>query len=1160
MELAALRRRIGELERAAQPALPAPPHQPQFRMDRAPLPERLDLSVDRGDAFKLWKVRWEDYVMLSNLHLAEPAIAMAKLRSCLSDDTLRVVRNFDIAEGDSNVTTVLRRLELYAKGQVNEVLERRNFNMRGQQEGECFDDFLIALRELSSTCNFCAACGDSLTRDRIVIGLRDAGTIKKLCAVPKLTLTGAIDVCRAEEAASRDTQAIVGEHQSGAAACRISRQVPHHSSARSRRVPGHTSGGSGQVHSSSSSGFHSYHVDSPSADNEDNEDALRCGWCGRFHNPSATCPAAGKKCLECGKLNHFASRCPSKGSSTGRRRHVKHEPQAAAVIASTSAGGGAPHIQLEVAIQGHHQPVVISALPDTGADISVAGVTILERFGMDTSCLLPSTETPRAAHGRHIPSHGRLLVNLTHGLVTITDCIHILHGVEGLLLSWKATRELRLLPWDYPAQISQVTSDAAASPGDGSSASQSDMGRARHQEAELTPQPVAASTVARSASPVARSASPPTGASSAVASASATSSGTAGPGPSRPGQPEAGERGTVLPPEVQQQERPDITKEFPDVFDGVIRAMPGEEYQIVLKPDAVPHAVRAPRRVPFALREPLRQELQQLQDNGIITPVTEPTEWCAPIVVSPKKNGGGIRLCVDLSRLNASVRRELYQSSTPAECVASILASEARWFTVLDAQKGYHQCPLDVSSQHLTTFTTPFGRYMYLRAPYGVSSISEHYNRRMDECLQGLPGIQRLVDDVIVCGRTREELLHRTRQLLQRCREKGVSLNRGKVQFMQQEVKFAGFIVGESGYRPDPALTEALASFPSPKDITDLRGFFGLANQLAPFSDTVARNLLPLRELLSTKREFCWDASHEDAFIRARAALSSPPTLAFYDPRRATRLSTDASRLNGMGCVLQQQQDDESWSVVQAGSRFVTDTETRYAAIEIEMAAVVWAFKKCRLFLSGLPHFDVFVDHKPLVPILNLKTLDQLENPRLQRLKMQLGEFGPFTAHWIKGSEHLAADALSRSPVSAEGGEEDVDPDPDVPGACKLFAVTSEDNVKLEEVRAAAAGDEVARQLRERVLAGFPNEKKDLPAVLRPYWPVHEHLSVDDGLVVYGRRLVIPAALRRQMLQRLHASHLGKEKTKQRARQLLYWPGIDNEIDNLVRNCAACQR
>ena len=164
-----------------------------------------------------------------------------------------------------------------------------------------------------------------------------------------------------------------------------------------------------------------------------------------------------------------------------------------------------------------------------------------------------------------------------------------------------------------------------------------------------------------------------------------------------------------------------LSGEFPSVFNGQISAMEGELFTISLMDDAQPFSVKAPRSIPFAYREKLHQELDSLQQQDIIALVTQPTEWCVPIVVTPKKGTDDIRLCVDLSKLNRYVRRERYQSPTPAEAVADIVASEAQVFTVLDAKKGHHQCLMDEQSQLLTTFLTPFGRFKYKRAPYGLS-------------------------------------------------------------------------------------------------------------------------------------------------------------------------------------------------------------------------------------------------------------------------------------------------------------------------------------------------------------------------------------------------------------------------------------------------------
>ena len=176
--------------------------------------------------------------------------------------------------------------------------------------------------------------------------------------------------------------------------------------------------------------------------------------------------------------------------------------------------------------------------------------------------------------------------------------------------------------------------------------------------------------------------------------------------------------------------------------------MEGEKFHIVLTDDAQPFCIQTPRAIPFSYRDKLKAELDLLQEQGIIAPITVPIEWCAPIMVTPKKGTDKIRMCVNLCCLNRYVKRERHQSPTPAETVADIAEGKAKVFTKFDNLNGYHQCPLDEESQRLTTFITPFERFKYLRAPYGLSSISEHYNCWMDEAFAGLTGYRWVVDDV----------------------------------------------------------------------------------------------------------------------------------------------------------------------------------------------------------------------------------------------------------------------------------------------------------------------------------------------------------------------------------------------------------------------------
>ena len=114
--------------------------------------------------------------------------------------------------------------------------------------------------------------------------------------------------------------------------------------------------------------------------------------------------------------------------------------------------------------------------------------------------------------------------------------------------------------------------------------------------------------------------------------------------------------------------------------------------------------------------------------------------------------------------------------------------------------------------------------------------------------------------------------------------------------------------------------------------------------------------------------------------------------------------------------MLKQQQPNNEWKLVQAGSRFLSDAETRYAMIELECLGAAWAMSKCQQFIEGLHSFELILDHKPLIPILNDYALDKLDNPRLLRLRLKMQRYS-FIARWVPGKMNMDADALSRAPI-----------------------------------------------------------------------------------------------------------------------------------------------
>ena len=165
-------------------------------------PPKLDLSVDRYNAFKAWKDRYDDYAVVSKLEAEEPAYKCSILRYCFTEETRKIHNTLNLTEEEQKDSKVIiQKLELFAKGTVNETMERHTFNNRNQEDGESFDDFLTELKLLRKNCNFCDTCSDGLLRDRIVGGIRDSVLRQKLLSEEKLTLKKAEEACRAREKA-----------------------------------------------------------------------------------------------------------------------------------------------------------------------------------------------------------------------------------------------------------------------------------------------------------------------------------------------------------------------------------------------------------------------------------------------------------------------------------------------------------------------------------------------------------------------------------------------------------------------------------------------------------------------------------------------------------------------------------------------------------------------------------------------------------------------------------------------------------------------------------------------------------------------------------------------------------------------------------------------
>lgn len=581
----------------------------------------------------------------------------------------------------------------------------------------------------------------------------------------------------------------------------------------------------------------------------------------------------------------------------------------------------------------------------------------------------------------------------------------------------------------------------------------------------------------------------------------------------------------------------EIFTEYAELFDDELGSLP-VTYSMKINPDVTP-VVRPPRRLPVAMRDKVEAELKNMTKLGVITPISEPTEWVSSMVATHKKDTDKIRLCIDPRDLNEALMRPHHPMRTVEEVAAQM--SNANIFSVLDAKSSFWQIKLDHESSIRTTFATPFGRYRFLRMPFGINSASEVFQRAMEQIFAGFP-CAIIVDDIIVGGKGEKEHDENLRKVLSRAREVKLKLNPQKCKFRLKEVSYVGHLFTEHGLKPDPAKIKAITEMPPPDDKASLQRFLGMANYLGKFIPNFSELSAPLRQLLHRDIVWCWSHQQQEAFEMLKKCITCPPVLKYFDVSKPVTITCDASQY-GLGAACLQNSEPISYA-----SRTLTETERRYAQIEKELLAVVFACQKFYDYIYGKPVL-VETDHQPLVSILN-KPLHTAP-ARLQRMILKLHKFN-LTLTYKRGKQLYLADTLSRAPRTVTT-EDLKDEDEFEVMTVQLISVN-----RLQELKEHTEKDSSLQSLYNTIKHGWPKKIQSVPVALKPFFPFRDELTIKDGIIMKGTRVAIPQSLQSEYLQILHKGHSGAEATKRRARDAVFWLNMAQDIDNFVQSCSIC--
>ena len=589
-----------------------------------------------------------------------------------------------------------------------------------------------------------------------------------------------------------------------------------------------------------------------------------------------------------------------------------------------------------------------------------------------------------------------------------------------------------------------------------------------------------------------------------------------------------------------------LLSEYSDVFEG-LGCLPGTT-KIHLKPNSVPK-VDAPRKIPFKLSEKFKAELNKMVDMGVIEKVKEVSEWVNSVVLVEKSNKS-LRVCLDPRSLNKFVMRPQYQFPT-IESVSSQLVG-ANIFSILDASSGFWTMKLDKASSKLTTFNTPFGRYRYLRFPFGISSGPEEFHQKIVALFEGIPNLITYMDDFLIFASDKQQHDFILRKVLDRAREVNLKFNKSKCKFGQSEVSFIGHKISSKGLKVDPSKVDAIVKMESPKSVPELQRFLGMVNYLGSYVKNLSLETANLRSLLRKNVAWIWDENHENEFLNLKKQLSCAPILTYYDPSKPITLSADASK-NAVGVVIM-----HDCRPIAYASKSLTSSQQNFAQIEKELYAILYGCIRFHQFVYGQKIF-VETDHQPLVTLFK-KPLGEVPT-RLQRMMIQLQAYD-LIVQYKSGKKMFVADTLSRAPVR-------LSPDDSVMSDCDLditvhvnqflqnLAVTEE---KLNKLREETVKDETLQQVQNFILTEWPLDCKNLNNEMKTYFKCRSDLHELDGLVFKNESVVIPVAMRNDIINCLHESHRGVERTINLAKDKVYWPNISDDIYKVVTNCHVCQK